>query len=210
MLAAPIPPSQRKRGFARRPKGQVKAKTLANRLSLDRRRLKALVEAGIDPPAELLGIEPAIKGRPALSAEAIQRKEHASARRTRDWRAAHAAAQRALEEAEAAGALAQLACAPEAEAEAERASQRRRPRDTPSRTGWAASVFTTAPPSNLEVTKVVQLYDCNFVRTHETSRREAVHRISLLSRRKNFAKYCDARCRRIACKTCNNVRLLKK
>jgi hypothetical protein len=119
MILALTSPIKRKRGPARKPTGEVTARTMRNRRYEDNKRLKNLVAAGIDPPCELMNITPGINGRPRLDDSVIALDEHASARRCRTWRAAVAAAQRALAEAEAAGAMAQLACAPEAEAEAE-------------------------------------------------------------------------------------------
>ena len=125
MIVALTSPIWRKRGPARKPIGEVTPKTMRNRRYEDNKRLKKLVAAGIDPPSELLNITSGINGRPRLDDSVIALDEHASARRWRTWWAAHAAAQCALAQVEAAGAMAQLACAPEAEAEAERLVLRR-------------------------------------------------------------------------------------
>lgn len=125
MLVSPTTAIQQKRGPVRKPTGEVVAKTIRNRRYEDKKRLKRLVAAGIDPPQELLNMTPGITGRPALSDEEILGAEHASTRRWRQWRDDRAAAQRALAEAEAAGAMAQLACEAEAEAEAERLAAER-------------------------------------------------------------------------------------
>ena len=87
---------------------------MRNRRSKQRKRLRDLQEAGIEPPTELLNIVAGINGRPRLSDEDIKLPKHASARRTRILRSKCDAARLALAQPKAAGALALLVCAPAA------------------------------------------------------------------------------------------------
>ena len=105
MIVAPTTPQQRT---------EFAPKTLRNRRTKQRKRLRALQEAGIEPPTELLNIVAGINGRPRLSDEYIKLPKHASARRTRIYRSNCDAARLALAQPKAAGALALLVCAPAA------------------------------------------------------------------------------------------------
>ena len=105
MIVAPTTPQQRT---------EFAPKTLRNRRTKQRKRLRALQEAGIEPPTELLNIVAGINGRPRLSDEDIKLPKHASARRTRIYRSNGDAARLALAQPKAAGALALLVCAPAA------------------------------------------------------------------------------------------------
>ena len=104
-IVAPTTPQQRT---------EFAPKTLRNRRTKQRKRLRALQEAGIEPPTELLNIVAGINGRPRLSDEDIKLPKHASARRTRIYRSNGDAARLALAQPKAAGALALLLCAPAA------------------------------------------------------------------------------------------------
>ena len=92
---------------------------LRSRTYRRRKKLQKLSEAGVEVPLHFLATVACKRaGRRPLSKADIRLPVHAAALRQRIWRA-HAAAQRALADAEAAGAIARLACAHEAEVEAE-------------------------------------------------------------------------------------------
>lgn len=109
-----------KKGFARKPDGEVAAGTLRNRRALDWKRRQKLVEDGIVPPPELPELPPRKRGRPPLTDAALELPEHFWARKQRAYRAAVADAKFQVELSTAAVALALIAAAPAAEAEAER------------------------------------------------------------------------------------------
>jgi hypothetical protein len=113
-------------GPARRADTEVKPKTLRNRRSLDRKHLQQLMAAGTAlPPGLATSLAWSKLGRPRLADHEIQRPEHAEALRKRLYVAA-CAERAAVREAEAAGAMVDMAGAHEAAAEANRLAAKKR------------------------------------------------------------------------------------
>ena len=120
MDGAPSTRRIHKKGPGRKPDSEVTAATLCNRRSLDRKRRRKLVAAGVVPPSELHDHPLRKRGRPLLSDAALERPEHASARYQRKYRAAIARAKAQIELTAAVCILTQMTAVPAAEAEAER------------------------------------------------------------------------------------------